>query len=79
VDLWNRESNWDNQAQNPDSGAYGIPQALPYTKMPKIAWPPSAGGNADAAAQIDWGLRYIAERYGVPQFALAFHKQNNWY
>lgn len=79
VTLWTRESDWDNTAMNKSSGAYGIPQALPYTKMPKIAWPESAGGKSDPAAQIDWGLNYIAGRYGLPQFALAFHRQNNWY
>lgn len=79
VELWTRESNWDNHALNQSSGAYGIPQALPYTKMPKSAWPESAGGTADAETQISWGLGYIALRYGLPQFALAFHKQHNWY
>lgn len=79
VQLWDAESSWDNQASNPSSGAYGIPQANPYTKMPKIAWPPSAGGNADPAAQIQWGLDYIAGRYATPSVALQFHKQNGYY
>lgn len=79
VTLWNKESNWRNRAKNPSSGAYGIPQSLPHTKMPKAAWPESAGGSSDARAQIDWGLRYIKDRYGKPSAALAFHLRNNWY
>jgi resuscitation-promoting factor RpfB len=79
VNLWNQESGWSNKAQNPTSGAYGIPQALPYTKMPKSAWPPSAGGSANAAAQISWGLAYIAQRYGSPSAAWAHEQANNWY
>lgn len=77
--LWTKESDWDNHAMNSASGAYGIPQALPYTKMPKAAWPESAGGQSDPTAQIQWGLEYIAGRYGLPQFALAYHNQHNWY
>ena len=67
--LWNRESGFNNHAKNPSSGAYGIPQALPYTKMPKAAWPESAGGQSDAATQIKWGLTYIKGRYGTPSIA----------
>jgi hypothetical protein len=77
--LWTKESSWNNHANNSSSGAYGIPQALPYTKMPKAAWPESAGGTSDATAQIQWGLSYIKGRYGNPSKALAFHLQNNWY
>jgi hypothetical protein len=79
VQLWNRESSWNNRAQNPSSGAYGIPQALPYTKMPKQAWPDSAGGSSDAPAQISWGLEYIKERYGSPVIAWAHEQSNGWY
>lgn len=77
--LWNRESSWDNHAKNPSSGAYGIPQALPYTKMPKMAWPESAGGQSDAATQIKWGLSYIKGRYGTPSMAWAHEQANSWY
>ena len=77
--LWTKESNWRNTAKNPSSGAYGIPQALPHTKMPKAAWPESAGGTSDARTQIEWGLVYIKSRYGSPSAALAFHLRNNWY
>lgn len=79
VNLWTKESSWNNHAQNPSSGAYGIPQALPYTKMSKAAWPESAGGKSDASAQISWGLTYIKSRYGSPTMAWAFHQKNNWY
>lgn len=79
--LWNNESGWNPHAMNKSSGAYGIPQALPYTKMPKDAWPESAGGHSNPSAQIQWGLNYIKGRYGSPSVALAFwNKQNpHWY
>lgn len=79
VNLWTKESSWNNHAKNASSGAYGIPQALPYTKMSKAAWPESAGGQSDAASQISWGLTYIRQRYGSPRMAWQFHQQNNWY
>ena len=79
VMLWNRESGWSNTAQNPSSGAYGIPQSLPYTKMPKAAWPPSAGGNASSIAQISWGLSYIKSTYGNPVNAWAHETSIGWY
>jgi hypothetical protein len=58
VSLWNRESGWNSRAANP-SGAYGIPQALPGSKM---------GGDwqNDYKVQIRWGVGYIAARYGSP-------------
>ena len=58
VSLWNRESGWNSHAANP-SGAYGIPQALPGSKM---------GGDwqNDYKVQISWGIGYIAARYGSP-------------
>lgn len=77
--LWNRESGFDQHAKNPSSGAYGIPQALPYSKMPKAAWPESAGGKSDAATQIKWGLTYIKGRYGKPSVAWSHETANSWY
>jgi hypothetical protein len=77
--LWNQESSWNNHAKNPSSGAYGIPQALPFSKMPKKAWPESAGGQSDASTQIQWGLSYIKSRYGSPEMAWAHEVANNWY
>lgn len=78
-ELWNRESGWNNHAKNASSGAYGIPQALPYTKMPKLAWPESAGGKSDPTTQIQWGLNYIKSRYGSPSMAWAHEQANSWY
>lgn len=77
--LWTRESSWNNRADNPSSHAYGIPQSLPYSKMPQMAWPESAGGSSDAAAQISWGLTYIQGRYGTPVMAWAHEQANGWY
>lgn len=79
VKLWNQESGWNNHAENPSSHAYGIPQALPYTKMPKSAWPERAGGQSDPRSQISWGLAYIRSRYGSPSAAWAHEVSNNWY
>lgn len=79
IALWNQESGWSTTASNPSSGAYGIPQALPYNKMPKAAWPESAGGHSSATAQITWGLRYIKERYGSPSNAWAHEQSVGWY
>jgi len=79
VSLWNRESGWNNTADNPQSGAYGIPQSLPYSKMPKAAWPPSDGGSASASAQISWGLSYIKSTYGSPSAAWAHEVSAGWY
>jgi hypothetical protein len=73
--LWEKESGWDHTAQNPSSGAYGIPQALPGSKMA------SAGSDwqTDPATQIEWGLGYIAERYGTPCSAWGHSQSANWY
>ena len=78
VPLWNQESSWDQFAENA-SGAYGIPQALPYTKMPQAAWPASAGGSSDPSAQISWGLGYIKGVYGTPCNAWAHEQADGWY
>lgn len=75
-ELWTRESNWNPAARNPSSGAYGIPQSLPASKM----GPAAQGTGPEAAkAQIAWGLKYIKERYGSPSAALGFHDGHNWY
>jgi hypothetical protein len=73
--LWQKESGWRTNADNPTSDAYGIPQSLPGSKMA------SAGSDwkSNPATQIRWGLRYIKGRYGSPSKALAFHRANNWY
>lgn len=74
VSLWNKESGWRTDAENP-SGAYGIPQALPGDKMS------SAGPDwqHNAATQISWGLNYIAGVYGTPCNAWAHSQATNWY
>lgn len=61
-DLWNGESSWKVYATNPSSGAYGIPQALPATKMAAAG----ADWRTNPATQIKWGLGYIADVYGSP-------------
>jgi len=73
--LWTKESGWNNKAQNPSSGAYGIPQGLPPSKMGVLANPPVSS----ASAQIIWGLGYISGRYGNPVNAWAHEVANNWY
>ena len=65
--LWDRESRWDYQADNPRSSAYGIPQML---RLPE---------DTPMVMQIDLGLKYIKHRYGSPSKALAFHNSNGWY
>ncbi|GAA1770902.1 lytic transglycosylase domain-containing protein [Agromyces humatus] len=74
VALWNYESGWNVYASNP-SGAYGIPQALPGSKMA------SAGADwaTSARTQIIWGLGYIAGRYSTPCGAWAHVEANGWY
>lgn len=73
--LYTRESGWNVHADNPSSSAYGIPQALPGSKMS------SAGADwADnAETQIRWGLGYIKARYGTPCAAWGFQQGHNWY
>ncbi len=73
--LWMRESGWRWNARNPSSGAYGIPQALAASKMA------SAGSDwrTNPATQIEWGLGYIADRYGTPCAAWGHSQQVNWY
>lgn len=73
--LWNRESGWRWNAENPSSHAYGIPQALPGNKMS------SAGANwhEDAAIQISWGLSYIKSKYKTPSGAVKHSREIGWY
>ncbi len=74
-DLWIKESNWNYRASNKRTGAHGIPQALPATKMD------SAGTDwrTNPVTQISWGLRYIDVRYDTPCKAWAKFKRSNWY
>ncbi len=75
VSLWNRESGWNYQAYNSSSGAGGIPQALPASKMA------SAGADwaTNPATQILWGLRYINGSYGSPCSAWDHSESTGWY
>ncbi|MEN8651186.1 transglycosylase SLT domain-containing protein [Streptomyces sp. 21So2-11] len=71
----NHESTWNYKASNPSSGAYGLVQALPASKMS------SAGSDwqTNPATQIKWGLNYMNERYDSPCGAWQFWQANNWY
>jgi hypothetical protein len=73
--LWEAESSWDVSAENPSTGAYGIPQAVPGAKMA------SAGPDwqTDAATQISWGLGYIKAAYGSPRIAWEHEVTYGWY
>ena len=73
--LWAGESGWSVTASNPSTGAYGIPQAMPASKMA------SAGPNwqTSAATQIRWGLGYIKGTYGSPCAAWSHEEANGWY
>ncbi len=70
-----KESGWNHKATNASSGAYGLVQALPASKMA------SAGSDyrTNPATQAKWGVKYMNDRYGSPCAALSFHKANNWY
>jgi uncharacterized protein YabE (DUF348 family) len=74
VQMWNRESGWRVNAYNP-SGAYGIPQALPGSKMASVGpdW------QTNARTQITWGLNYIRARYNSPCEAWSIWQSQGWY
>ncbi|MEU8778773.1 transglycosylase SLT domain-containing protein [Streptomyces sp. NPDC048606] len=71
----NQESTWNYKAVNSSSGAYGLVQALPGTKMASAG----ADWRTNPATQIKWGLGYMNERYGSPCSAWSFHQANGWY
>lgn len=75
VKLWERESNWNPNAHNKSSGAHGIPQSLPASKMA------SYGDDymTNYKTQIKWGLNYIKNRYGSPSNAWAHSCKKGWY
>ncbi|MEU7059339.1 transglycosylase SLT domain-containing protein [Streptomyces sp. NPDC046197] len=70
-----RESGWNINATNASSGAYGLVQALPASKMA------AAGSDwkTNAGTQIKWGLDYMKSRYGSPVGAWNFWQANGWY
>lgn len=75
VKLWNRESRWNPEAHNKSSGAHGIPQALPASKM-------ATHGDDywdNPYTQIRWGLDYISRRYSSPAKAWAHSESHGWY
>lgn len=73
--LWTKESHWNYKARNKSSGAHGIAQALPASKMNVV----STDWRTNPVTQIRWGLRYISIRYETPCKALAKHKRSNFY
>ena len=75
VELWNKESGWDPNSHNNSSGAHGIPQALPASKMA------SEGDDyyTSGYTQIRWGLKYIVGRYNSPATAWDYFQSNGWY
>lgn len=73
--LWQRESNWNPSAMNRSSGAYGIPQALPGSKMASAG----ADWRTNPATQIKWGMGYIKGRYGSPCGAWGHSQAKGWY
>ena len=75
VKLWDRESEWNPHAHNKNSGAHGIPQSLPADKMA------SEGEDyyTNGYTQINWGLKYIKERYGSPLAAWMHSERKGWY
>ena len=73
--LWQHESSWSVSASNSSTGAYGIPQAAPGSKMA------SAGPDwkTNASTQIKWGLGYIKDTYGSPCAAWSHEQADGWY
>ena len=75
IPMWNKESRWNERARNPSSGSYGIPQALPASKMAQYG----ADYLTNPAPQIKWGLSYIKTRYHTPCEAWTFWQNHGWY
>jgi hypothetical protein len=73
--LWTKESHWNYKAHNYRSGAHGIAQALPATKMEVI----STDWRTNPVTQIRWGLHYIDLRYDTPCKAWAKFKRSHYY
>ena len=73
--LWTKESNWRYRAHNKRTGAYGIPQALPGSKMGRVA----SDWRTNPVTQMRWGMGYIKSRYGTPCAAWSKFLRSNWY
>jgi hypothetical protein len=73
--LWTRESGWRTNAHNSSSGAHGIPQALPGSKMAKYG----SDWATNPETQIKWGLSYVKGRYGTPCGGWSHFQSKGWY
>jgi hypothetical protein len=73
--IFTRESNWNYRARNPKSGAYGIPQALPGSKMAAFG----SNWRYSPMIQTKWGIWYVNTRYGSACQAYAFMLEHGWY
>jgi hypothetical protein len=73
--MWTKESGWNPRSENKSSGAYGIPQALPASKMATYG----ADYRTNPVPQIKWGLNYIKNRYKTPCGAWSFWQAHHWY
>jgi hypothetical protein len=73
--VYNYESGWRTTATNPKSGAYGIPQAYPGSKMASMG----SDWQTNADTQIHWGISYMKSTYKSPCGAWSFEKANGWY
>lgn len=74
-DLWIKESGWSTRSSNSSGTAWGIPQALPGSKMAKFG----SDWRTNPVTQIKWGLHYIDNRYGTPCKAWGHFQSHNWY
>ena len=75
VPMWNKESGWNPRAKNPGSGAYGIPQALPASKMAVYG----ADYLTNPTPQIKWGISYTKSKYGSPCAAWSYWQAHGYY
>jgi hypothetical protein len=73
--LWEKESHWNYKAHNHSSGAYGIPQSVPGSKMASAG----ADWKTNPITQVKWGIGYVNGRYGSACGAWSFWKRNGWY
>jgi hypothetical protein len=73
--IWTAESKWNPQAGNPISGAYGIPQAFPGSKMAAFG----SNWQYSPLTQVKWGLWYVNSRYGSACGAYDFWQAHGWY
>ncbi len=77
--MWTHESGWRTTAENSHSGSYGIPQALPASRMGKASEDGASDYRTNPATQIRWGIWYTTSRYGSPCQAWTFWQAHSWY